>query len=114
MSKALEVSKSLDEAGFQVRESAKISNVKVVVPSFTFTADFLLDHDVESHASKTPSDRIEMDTFNNNVEEMLQKIIPSAIAHALAAHSVEVKKGGVKFAGSVAGMPSPIYYIDKE
>lgn len=112
MATAKEVSQSLEEAGISLVEQAKITGVKITVPSFSFVADLRITHDQKNYRDEV-QDSAEIDTFENNLNEILNKIIPTAVAQALSNHNIEFRKGKVEIGKWLSVFPGLFTFTGK-
>lgn len=80
-------------------EDIRLKNVKIKVPSFTFTSDMRIGQYTENGAMTSMSTGktklqvdVRLDTFKNNIEEVLDKIIPKAIIDYLNSKKITMKQ----------------------
>lgn len=86
MSKAGDILNKTNEA------VGKVTKVKVKVPSFTFSCDLGVRDRTETFGIKQPVE-VEIDTFENDLEKVLDKVVSKTIADVV--NSKKLSKAGV-------------------
>jgi hypothetical protein len=104
--------------GYAIDETLK--SVKITIPSFTVTSDLRITRPIyEKNGIEAPQPEvsIEIATFDNDIEDVLKPIAAIAIGEAVNKKLKDLDldlKGGPGAGGSVAGFPSPVYFLAKD
>ena len=111
------IDEALNEGGVEdIVRYGTLKNVKVKVPSFTFTADMRVDDSEEwdSRMVKQPIG-IEIDSFRSNIEDVLDEVVSKAIAEAVGKliKDLNIDTRGSYIGGHMTAFPNILRFNKK-